>query len=251
MSFLIAFTLFILIERFFADSKYNFLRRFYFKQDLVYTLCNQLTATALGGYFIFLMGGPKPLAWPGHGFAGSLPLPLQLGLALLIKDLASYFIHRAFHSKWLWPFHQVHHQSEPVDWLSSYRFHPVNFVAYIFRIPLLFALGFNGKSIITIFALTEFYAFFVHLNINLRLGILRFIFVSPINHRFHHEKAMKPGNSNFATIFSFWDLLFGTYYDSPTKPIDPGVSSPTEKTLAGQLVKPFNEIRNMISKRKK
>ncbi|MGH6970542.1 MAG: sterol desaturase family protein, partial [Caulobacteraceae bacterium] len=69
---------------------------------------------------------------PGTPLAGhieSQPLWLQLALLLILTDLAQYWIHRAFHSRRLWPFHAIHHGAEEVNWTTTFRAHPVNYLA--------------------------------------------------------------------------------------------------------------------------
>jgi sterol desaturase/sphingolipid hydroxylase (fatty acid hydroxylase superfamily) len=48
--------------------------------------------------------------------------------------------------------------------------------------------------------------------------ILQPIFVTPEIHRLHHSSNMLERNSNYGTIFSFWDKLFLSY--TPPKSID-------------------------------
>jgi sterol desaturase/sphingolipid hydroxylase (fatty acid hydroxylase superfamily) len=40
---------------------------------------------------------------------------------------------------------------------------------------------------------------------------LRWMMVTPDMHRIHHSQVKVHTNSNYATIFSWWDRLFGTY----------------------------------------
>ena len=40
---------------------------------------------------------------------------------------------------------------------------------------------------------------------------LRWIFVTPDMHRLHHSQIKEHTNSNYSTIFSFWDRCCGTY----------------------------------------
>jgi sterol desaturase/sphingolipid hydroxylase (fatty acid hydroxylase superfamily) len=37
------------------------------------------------------------------------------------------------------------------------------------------------------------------------------VFVTPNAHRLHHAQDYKESNSNFGTVFLFWDRIFGTY----------------------------------------
>jgi sterol desaturase/sphingolipid hydroxylase (fatty acid hydroxylase superfamily) len=50
----------------------------------------------------------------------------------------------------------------------------------------------------------------VHANLNWTFGPLRYVVVSPVFHRWHHARAVC--DKNFASTFSLWDLMFGTYH---------------------------------------
>jgi len=50
----------------------------------------------------------------------------------------------------------------------------------------------------------------VHANLDWTFGPLRYVFVSPVFHRWHHARAVC--DKNFASTFSLWDLMFGTYH---------------------------------------
>lgn len=242
----------IAIELTFASEKKKIFRK-YFAQDIFYTIFNKLFAFYLGGFFIFYLMNGRPFSWQGFGPLSELPLWLQVVLVIFIRDFFSYWIHRIFHSKLLWPFHQIHHQASPVDWLSSYRFHAFNFVFYILRVPALFFLGFHGKAILILAFITEFQTFFSHANVSWDFGFLKKILVSPRFHRFHHEKRGIAGHSNYSTIFSFWDVLFGTYYSKETLPEEAGLDYEYHENLLDQFTSPFKEsfsyLKNYIMKR--
>jgi len=61
---------------------------------------------------------------------------------------------------------------------------------------------------------------FNHGNINLPVKIdkwLRYLVVTPDMHRVHHSVIIKETNSNFGFNLPWWDRLFGTYKDQPTR----------------------------------
>jgi hypothetical protein len=57
----------------------------------------------------------------------------------------------------------------------------------------------------------------VHANLNWTFGPLRFVFASPVFHRWHHTTLEEGLNKNFAPTFPFLDLVFGTFYMPPGK----------------------------------
>ncbi len=250
----IAVIVLILLELLFASEKNKPFFRKYFFHDICYTIINKGFAFGLGGFFIFYLMDGRPFIWRGFGPLRYLPLWGQIAIVILMRDLLAYWIHRIFHSKVLWPFHQIHHQAAPVDWLSSYRFHPFNFMFYILRVPTLYYLGFSGKAIVLLSFITEFHSFFTHANLSWNFGIFKKILVSPRFHRFHHEKRGIAGHSNYSTIFSFWDILFCTYYYKDELPAEAGLDYDYHQGLWGQFFSPFKEsyllIKTYFSKRK-
>ena len=58
--------------------------------------------------------------------------------------------------------------------------------------------------------MTIFVSAVIHTNIRTNLGPLRNVFVSPQAHRVHHSISVEHFNTNYGTVFMFWDLLFRT-----------------------------------------
>ena len=52
---------------------------------------------------------------------------------------------------------------------------------------------------------------FIHSNININLGFLKYLINGPEMHRWHHSIS-KGRNRNFATKLAIWDWLFNTAY---------------------------------------
>ena len=71
--------------------------------------------------------------------------------------------------------------------------------------------------------------FNIDLPLRLETALAR-IFVTPALHRRHHSKRLALLNSNYGTIFTFWDRLFGTFgASSSATPVRiglPGVAQP-------------------------
>ena len=155
----------------------------------------------------------RRLATARQTWASSLSPWIQVPLILLIADLLTYWSHRLFHGRWLWRFHAIHHSSKTVDWLSSVRLHPVNdAVTRIAQVLPLYWLGFNGVVLAAFVPLLMFYALLLHANVNWTYGRLRFAIASPAFHRWHHTTEEEGRDKNFAGLFPFLDLAFGTFY---------------------------------------
>jgi sterol desaturase/sphingolipid hydroxylase (fatty acid hydroxylase superfamily) len=143
----------------------------------------------------------------------NIPILTQVAIILLLTDLLQYWSHRLFHQNPLWRFHSIHHAPTRVDWLTSTRIHPVNFVLYSTLINLLISLfGFRAEAFFFLVPFNILLSFLVHANLNWTFGPLRYAIASPVFHRWHHTYADQGGNKNFAPSFPFLDIAFGTFY---------------------------------------
>jgi sterol desaturase/sphingolipid hydroxylase (fatty acid hydroxylase superfamily) len=166
----------------------------------------------------------------------------QVAIILLLTDMLQYWGHRLFHQNLLWRFHSIHHAPTQVDWLTSTRMHPVNFVLYYTLINFLISLlGFSPKAFFFLVPFNTLSSFLVHANLNWTFGPLRYAIASPVFHRWHHTYADQGGNKNFASTFPFLDLAFGTFY-MPKDQLPFLFGTPDQKVpnhLLGQLRYPF------------
>jgi len=155
--------------------------------------------------------GWRPAWWSG---------PLGLALDLLILDFWIYWWHRANHEvPLLWRFHEVHHLDRFLDTTTALRFHfgEVLLSAGV-RAAVIVAAGIPVTSVIVFETLVLASALFHHANLSLppRLerGLSRIV-VTPSIHWVHHHRRRPDTDSNYATVLSLWDPLFGTR--SPTR----------------------------------
>jgi sterol desaturase/sphingolipid hydroxylase (fatty acid hydroxylase superfamily) len=142
-----------------------------------------------------------------------LPVWVQVAAVLLLGDLVGYAMHRTFHGRRLWRFHAVHHSSREVDWLSSVRLHPVNDVVMkLAQVVPFIAVGFNPAVVAAYAPFLTFHALLLHANVRWTFGPLRYVVSSPAFHRWHHTTQAEGLDKNFAGLFPFIDLMFGTFY---------------------------------------
>ena len=144
---------------------------------------------------------------------GRLPWLLQFFLAVLVADLAEYFIHRAFHAvPFLWRFHAIHHSSKALDWLAGSRSHLVDDVvvrAFIL-VPMMFA--FPHDIIVAYLFFVTLHATWTHSNFRPSIRWLEPFLISPRFHHWHHTSQKEAIDKNFAIHFPWIDKLFGTHY---------------------------------------
>jgi sterol desaturase/sphingolipid hydroxylase (fatty acid hydroxylase superfamily) len=170
------------------------------------------------------------------------PLGLQFLEIIVLVDLCTYWVHRAFHQvPWLWSFHAIHHSSLKLDWLAGSRMHPVDVVvtraaAYL---PV-FLLGFAAPALYAYLVFVSFHAVFIHANVRWRFPWLRQLVATPEYHHWHHTSDEEGLDKNFAAFLPFWDRLFGTLHLPGHWPKNYGTVKfqPPEDYL-GQLLYPF------------
>jgi sterol desaturase/sphingolipid hydroxylase (fatty acid hydroxylase superfamily) len=180
-------------------------------------------------------------AYRGFGPLSRQPLWLQAIEIYLLADFIGYWTHRLFHTGKWWPFHAVHHSSEELDWLGSIRVHPVNdLVNKLAQVTPILLLGFNPVVTLSTAPVLTFYAIFLHANVNWDFGPLRSVIATPVFHRWHHSRDREAWDKNFAGLFPFWDILFGTYYMPRDHwPKNFGINEPMPAGYLGQLWEPF------------
>jgi sterol desaturase/sphingolipid hydroxylase (fatty acid hydroxylase superfamily) len=142
--------------------------------------------------------------------------PAAFAVSFLTLDLATYAFHWAYHvSPPLWRLHRVHHSDLDLDVTSASRFHIGEILlSTIYRIGVIAYIGPTFGAIVAFEASLLAFAQFEHSNIKLPGDWdrrLRWVLVSPDMHRVHHSDVRGHTNSNYGTIFTCWDRLFGTF----------------------------------------
>ena len=139
--------------------------------------------------------------------------------AILMIDFVSYLSHILMHKfERLWRFHRIHHIDEFLDVSSAFRFHFFeNMFSLLNRACLSIVFVLSPKFMAIFLLFESLVVIFQHSNIKLSEKVNTFvgyIFVTPHIHRIHHHYQLPYTDTNFGTIFSFWDRMFGTYCNS-------------------------------------
>jgi sterol desaturase/sphingolipid hydroxylase (fatty acid hydroxylase superfamily) len=150
---------------------------------------------------------------------GSFAAWIAIPISVAGLDLVSYAWHRANHRiRLLWRFHQAHHSDPDYTVTTALRFHPGELLlALPLRLVAVAALGVPIVGVIVFEVVFAFANFGEHGNIDLPLGLERSlgrVVITPALHRRHHSREKRLLNSNYGTIFSIWDRLFGSYGES-------------------------------------
>ena len=143
-----------------------------------------------------------------------LPFIGQLFLAMFVADLFQYFIHRLFHvNPFMWRFHSIHHSIQYVDWIAGSRLHLVDIlITRSFSYIPLFILGFSNDVFYVYVVIVALQAVMAHTNVRIPFSFLKYLFVTPQFHHWHHSKDKETHDKNFAIHFPFIDKIFGTYH---------------------------------------
>lgn len=180
----------------------------------IFTRYLRIWVTVLLTIWLFGISGGNEIAafyLDGHGPIARLPLWLQAVGYVVLTDLVLYWIHRAFHRGFAWKYHAVHHASKDLEWISAARFHPVNLALSTAAVDVAALLaGVSPNIFLYVAPFAVLTSGMVHANLNWTFGPLRYVIVSPVFHRWHHSAEVQ--DKNFASTFSLWDWMFGTYY---------------------------------------
>ena len=138
---------------------------------------------------------------------------------IAIQSFVAYATHLLFHkSSWLWRIHRVHHFDTVLDVSTGLRHHPIELVLMLLITSLVaIAFGLMPLALIIYGTADAMFALFSHANIKLPNKLdhaLRVVLVTPRIHAVHHSAYQPETDSNYGTVFTIWDKLFGTYSDA-------------------------------------
>ena len=210
--------------------------------DFFYWFFTPLVSKTASTVTVFIAIALLAKQHPSSAWFERQSLPVQLIELLILGDLLGYISHRVFHSRLLWKFHAIHHSSEDVDWLSATRVHPVNeILTRLAQVIPLYVLGFRGTPLAAVAPILGFYAIFLHADLRWDFGPLRCAIASPAFHRWHHTSEQEGLDRNFAGLFPWIDLLFGTFYMPRDRRAERFgvVNERLPQTLFAQLAYPF------------
>lgn len=220
------------------------LRRSGWADDLVYLFLNGALIRLLmlpvlaGGMLLSALLIPASLIATVH----SQPLWLQLVEVILLADLGFYGVHRLAHAlPAYWRLHAIHHSSERLDSLATFRVHPLDQLisASASTLPIL-ALGFSPWAFGIYALIYRWHSILLHSNIRLPLGPVSWLIATPAFHHWHHSAAPEARDKNFAGQIALWDVVFGTRYMPKGQIVSGyGIEDPVPAGYVDQLAHPF------------
>ena len=177
--------------------------------------------------------------WTGAGPWAAIPA------TILLLDVVSYGWHRANHRvPMLWRFHQVHHSDPTFTVSTALRFHPGELVLSLpVRLAAVVAIGASAAGVLVFEALFTLANLVEHGDIAVPRRLERElgrVLVTPALHRRHHTKAGRERDTNYGTIFSFWDRVFASYTPNDSaSTVDTGVPGLDRVPLGLALLLPL------------
>jgi sterol desaturase/sphingolipid hydroxylase (fatty acid hydroxylase superfamily) len=141
-------------------------------------------------------------------------------VTLAVRSCAGYFDHVLMHKVPLfWRLHRVHHLDTHLDISTSLRSHPAELATNFFTIfPAAIAFGLTPWVLIVYELADSIISAFSHANLRIPEFLdrrLRWVVVTPNMHCLHHSSYRPETESNYGTVFTIWDRLFGTYRATP------------------------------------
>lgn len=198
----------------------------------------------------------------GRGFglfrAAELPWWVVFLLALAVLDVWHYTCHVLAHQiPLLWRFHAVHHNADKLEATVAMRFHcfEIAFLGLLtIPVAVLFGIGIQEVAAYNLILLPV--SLFHHSNVRLSPRVdrvLRLFIVTPRMHWLHHSRWQPETNSNYSSVFSIWDRIFGTFRSrkrAETVEIGlDGYEARDIETLRGMMTSPFGPTKSEYGER--
>jgi len=180
-----------------------------------------------------------------------LPYWAKMIIGVLFLDLMLYVWHLLTHElPFMWRFHRVHHADLNMDVSTATRFHLGElFISLFITAWHIMFLGIDLFMLLTFQSLVLVTSQFHHSSVSVPAWFEKYfyiLFVPPSMHRIHHSVKIRERNTNYGTILSIWDRMFGTLVtDVEQEGIVIGVGaymkSPEKLTFGGLLAMPFTK----------
>jgi sterol desaturase/sphingolipid hydroxylase (fatty acid hydroxylase superfamily) len=213
---------------------------------IVNTLTQEAGRIAIGWAAIYFSARHAAAASVWHS-------ALKLAALFLLFEFLQYWYHRWSHElkgrfgRFLWRVHAAHHLPERLYVMIHAIGHPIELlitnVLLMLGLPL--ALRCTPEETFVFIVFTNAIGIVSHLNADMRLGWLNYIFVGPEAHRFHHSTETGEAK-NYGAVLMVFDLLFGTFVYRPgSHPQTVGVvdqqTYPDSKHVGAVLALPFRK----------
>jgi sterol desaturase/sphingolipid hydroxylase (fatty acid hydroxylase superfamily) len=186
-------------------------------------------------------------AWVERQRAGVVPL-LPAGqtiVAVLLLDYTLWWWHWLNHRvPFFWRFHLVHHIDRDLDASTALRFHfGEHALSIFFRSAQIVIIGASAQAVWIWQTILFASILFHHANVRLPIGLERVLvhfIVTPRMHGIHHSNRREETNSNWSSMFSWWDFVHRTLrLNIPQAEVTIGVPAYPTGSLKTILIAPF------------
>jgi len=244
-AFLLLFSAFVPLERLFPARPGQRVFRPDWRSDCAYFLGQYLVWSSLAVLALSAIALLCRWTVPAEfrAIVASQTWWLQAVEVIILCDLSVYWAHRLSHRvEFLWRFHSIHHTARHLDWLAAHREHPVDGIYTQMAVNLpAFILGFPLETIAGFIAFRGLWAIFIHSNVRVKLGPLRYFLGAPEFHHWHHELSRNSA-CNFANLMPILDVIFGTFYGPKDRyPEEFGIREYTPPGYFHQILHPFRK----------
>ncbi|OLP19363.1 sterol desaturase [Leptolyngbya sp. 'hensonii'] len=153
--------------------------------------------------------------WPTLQGIVVIPGSLAFLLSFVLVDYLYYWNHRLLHTRWLWPWHQVHHTVTQMDVLGTSRnsLGSSFLILYLWVHTLALYLLQDPRGYLVGVSLTAMLDLWRHSELNPASdspvgGFLSPWLILPQDHTLHHDPTLSPGY--YGANLKLWDRLHGT-----------------------------------------
>jgi len=252
LAFLGSTFIFMTLEKLFPRYKNQVILRKEWPLDLFYFCFNHLAISAILIYANYHVAYFNWAVSPTlQETVQSIPLLVQVLLIVLCADFVLYWEHRIYHEvPFLWPVHAVHHSVENLDWLAGSRGHFLQVFSEraMVMVPL-YLLGADKAALDIYVTFAALQAILIHCNIKFSFGPLKYFFVTPQFHHWHHSSEKPAIDTNYSAHTVVFDRLFNTYHMPKAHwPAEYGTTKKLPTTYIGQLLYPLTAFRKKTEK---
>ncbi len=242
LAFLGSVFIFMTLEKLFPKYRNQVILRPEWGLDLWYFCFNHLAISAILIYANYHISHFDWALNPSvQSSVNAMPLAVKVVLTIICADFVLYWEHRLYHEvKILWPVHAVHHSIENLDWLAGSRGHFIQVFSEraMVMVPL-YLLGVDPVTLNIYVTFAALQAILIHCNLRFSFGPLRYIFVTPQFHHWHHSSEKPAIDTNYSAHLVLFDWLFRTMH-MPGKhwPADYGTTRKLPSSYIGQTLYP-------------
>jgi len=223
-----AAVLLMLLERLFPYDPQRLLREGFFTDLVMYSVVQSAILGMVINRLIAWMD--HSTGWSRYAVVSGWPVPAQCLFFFVAHDFYIYWFHRLQHgNRFLWRTHEAHHSVRDIDWVAGSRSHSLEIlINQTIEFAPIALLGAAPQVAVFKATLDAVWGMWIHSNVDVRMGVLQFVFNGPQMHRWHHAQDLAPPGKNFATKIALWDWLFGTaHLPTHRKPTGYGLGAET------------------------